>query len=339
MRTLFFLFKALLIVLLYALNTACSKSADNTIQDKITKSFSIDILEDEVYYFPAKKFQTENILYQPLRQFDLIFTAYDTNSSKTSYNSHLISQAIPGDYTHMLMYIGKDSQGFAYGVEMNSDISKDIRLGKNGLELDGHLYVYCLGSDFGEKECPVDNYIYGIDRYDYLWAKRLEPKLLQELKKDKKMLIQRIKQDLISAYPFELQFEISKELIKTKKILIVDSINNRGRDCASYFISLFEELLHLCLEDIRMDAKELEDYYMNDRVGQKAYIPLEYNLLTSGGLYFKDLIELQKFSFENNTPRDSQCRSEEKLKGFVTPDLIFNSPSMKEIKGLKDLVR
>jgi len=336
MNTLTLFFKPLLVFALTIVIAACSSDKGIT-QDEIIKSYAINLLKDETYYFPARKFQTDDIVYQPLKRFDIIFTAYDVNSSKTTQNSRLISQVIPGDYTHMLMYIGKDSEGFAYGVEMNSNISEHIQIGTDGLELGGRLYLYCLGSDYGDKSCPKDNYIYGLERYDYLWAKSLTPQLYQQLKKSENKFLQRIKEDLISAYPFKIQFYIGKSILETKEIQIIHNRYQDGGDCASYFIGLFENIAHICLKDVRMDARTLEEYYLNDTNGQQAYIPMEYNLFSKNDINLKYYLERKKYSFRDNKSRESKCSSGERIKGFVTPDLIFNSSSMEEIKGVSGL--
>ena len=62
-----------------------------------------------------------------------------------------------------------------------NSFSQNFSIGIDGLKLGGRLYVYCLGNDFGDKACPKDMYIHGIETYDYMWAKRLKPDLKKQL--------------------------------------------------------------------------------------------------------------------------------------------------------------
>ena len=88
--------------------------------DDIIHKYQVDRLKNEVYYFPANTPANEKIALQPLSQFDLIFVGH-AGSNDTSEEGQLTTDIIPGTYTHMLMYIGKDSDGLAYGIEMNVD--------------------------------------------------------------------------------------------------------------------------------------------------------------------------------------------------------------------------
>jgi len=124
--------------------------------------YQLEQLADDVYYFPSIKPGTTEVLYQPLKRFDFIFVGYDLNLERNEAGVRDLVLSIPGTYTHMLAYLGKDSDGYAYAVEMNADKAKSFSLGVDGLKVGGRLYVFCLGSDYGFKACPQDKYIYGI---------------------------------------------------------------------------------------------------------------------------------------------------------------------------------
>jgi hypothetical protein len=76
-------------------------------QSDINSSEFIDSLTNRSYSYLVKE---ENSLkyYQVLERFDLIFVAHD--------NMQNLSFVIPGFYTHVLMYLGKDSNGSAYAL-------------------------------------------------------------------------------------------------------------------------------------------------------------------------------------------------------------------------------
>ncbi len=93
----------------------------------------------------------------------------------TNYSDSFdITRSIPGKYTHVLTYLGKDSNGFAYAVEMNLSDDQEYILDLDGLKVNGKLYVYCLGRDYELNACPEDRYKYGLETYDFRVAKRMK---------------------------------------------------------------------------------------------------------------------------------------------------------------------
>ncbi len=319
MRVLFFI----VILLLVGCNSDSNDTSSLVTQDDIVKSYAIDRLINETYYFPAKNQSNSLPTYQPLERFDLIFVGHDFNS-----NASLLAHAIPGHYTHILTYLGKDSQGFAYAAEINSDESQNFSIGIDGLKVDGHLYIYCLGNDFGDNVCPKDAYIHGMETYDYMWAKRLKPELRELLIEHENRLITTIKEDLKTAYPFQLAFHIGPETPFTKVIPLIDDGRQKGTDCTAYFISLFEEVAEVCLDEIRIDAAALELYYLYDPIGQKAKLPAQYNPFSMEDIYLSELFSELGYSLIDNIPRQTSCPDSRMVTGIPIPDLIFDSPSM-----------
>ncbi len=328
-------FLLFIIILLFV---GCSSDSDDNsslvTQNDIVQSYAIDRLVNETYYFPAKKQSHSLPAYQPLEQFDLIFVGHDFNSSTSS-----LAYAIPGHYTHILTYLGKDSQGFAYAVEMNGDENQNFSIGIDGLKVGGQLNVYCLGNNFGDKVCPKDAYIYGMETYDYMWAKRLKPELQEQLREHKNKLITTIKEDLISEYPFQLAFHIDLETPLTKVIPLVNDGRQNGADCTAYFISLFEEVANVCLDEIQIDADALESYYLYDPIGQEAKLPAQYNPFSLKDIYLSELLSELGFLLIDNMPRQTSCPDNRIVTGIPIPDLIFSSPSMVEIEPVYEVIQ
>ena len=328
----------ILLFIIALLLGGCNSDMDNTsslvTQDDIIKSYAIDRLINETYYFPAKKQSHLTTAYQPLERFDLIFVGHDFNSSAS-----LLAHAIPGHYTHVLAYLGKDSEGFAYAVEMNAEESHNFNIGIDGLKVDGQLDVYCLGTDFGDKACPQDLYKHGMETYDYMWAKRLKPKLRTQLIKYENRLISIMKEDLITAYPIQLAFYIGLETPVNKIIPLVDDGRQNGADCGSYFISLFEEIAEVCLDEIRIDAAALELYYLYDPTGQKAKLPAQYNPFLQEDIYVSEVFSDLGYSLVDNMPRQTLCPDSRIVTGIPLPDLIFHSPSMAEVDPVYAIIQ
>lgn len=302
---------------------------DSVTQNDISERYAIDYLSNKAFIFPAIDSETKEITYQSLERFDLIFVGYDLNSSID--NGIDLARAIPGKYTHLLTYIGKDSEGFAYAVEMNSSENLSYTVAADGLWIDGQLFVYCLGSDYGQKLCPEDLYIHGLDRYDHMWAKQLKPDLKKVLFEHEDVLINTIKDDLVNAFPFQVPFHIGPETKFTKIIPIVDDGRRNGTDCTSYVSSLFEEVANVCMDDIRMTASEWEAYYLEDPIGQQSFIDESFNIFTDGTIFFSDLLTSYGYSFTNNIPRKTSCPDGREVVGMATPDLVFDSPSLVDV--------
>ncbi len=315
-----------LIILITPLLFSCDFNSSSS-------KFSLECLKNETYYFPAKKNANETVVYQAVERFDLIFVGHNIDAAPEGELNLALS--IPGYYTHMLSYIGKDSDGFAYAIEMNADENKSVTFGLNGLEVNGQLYMYCLGNDFGKDSCPKDDYIYGMETYDYMWAKRLRRELRENLLSHEKQLMRTVKDDLIKGYPFQLPLHLGLEILVNKEIPIIDDGRENGADCTGYFVSLFEEIAGVCMDDIRMSAEIFELYYRHNVLGMQAMIPEKYNLFYGEDIYVSKLLNEQGYSFVNNTPRKSSCLDERILRGMPIPDLVFNSPSLLDVDVVK----
>ncbi len=316
----FFLFLSLFFFL-----AGCSiKSIDR--QTDLDK-FSLDskTLYDEIYYFPAKKPNSSDINYQALKRFDLIFVGHDINNSSEKFKN--LSALIPGVYTHVLMYIGKDRDGFAYAIEMNADKKQTFTLDNDGLKIGGKLYFYCLGSDFNKKSCPKSDYAYGLKSYDYMWAKRLKV----DTKKYEKKLLLSIKKDYQNKLPFQIPLHVSLKTKDEKIVKLFSSKREDGASCAEYFVSLFEDTMDICIDDVRIDAKSLKEYYMHDKLGKEATIPLKYAVFFEKEVSLKDVFGKLGYDLVDDVPQKTRCKDRV---GVATPDLFFNSNIMMDIDGV-----
>lgn len=310
-------------------NSYISKSVENN----ILKTFAIEKLKNEIYYFPAKKFSHSEVVYQPLKRFDLIFVGHDVNSSAADFDIlQNTSALVPGRYTHVLAYMGKDANGFAYAVEMNADANQTFSVDLNGLDIGGKLYLYCLGKDFSNTPCPDDDYYYGMKIYDYMWAKQLRSDLREQLLKYEDKLITTIKKDLIKGYPFQIPFDLTMKTYVNKKAVLIEDGRQNGADCVSYFVSLFEEIAQVCPKDIRISASGLTLYYLYDSLGQKAKLPAKYEPKQNTDIYLSKILGDMNYTLINNQPRVTICPDNKIVTGVPTPDLLFNSPDMIKVK-------
>jgi len=308
-------------------NAAKENSARVSYED-IIYNHRIDLLKNEPYYFPSNLPGSETIVSLPLKRFDLIFVGHYQLDPENDL-TQIVSMLIPGLYTHVLMYLGKDSDGYAYAVEMNGDEDIDFSVDLSGFHMNGRLYVYCLGSDY-TKECPRDEYARGIETYDFMWPKRVEPGLHQRLMGYEKELVATIKGDIQNAFPFQIPLGLD---LFGKNIILVNDGRDNGADCSSYITSLFESFASVCLDDVTMQADAFTDYYFNDPKGQKAYLPAEYNPFGTEDIYVSDFLTDYGFHIVNGTPRQTKCPDGRIEVGIPTPQKLFDSPSMVEIEA------
>lgn len=292
------------------------------LQKRIVLDHEITLLSDESWYFPAKKPDDQEMSYLPLRRFDLIFTGYSALFD-SSYE-----RVIPGTYTHVLAYIGKDANGFAYGIEMNTDQDRTYTMDINGLQVGGQLYLYCLGSDYGKRPCPADLYFFGLERYDYLWAKSLAPHLKERLMSRESELMATIQQDLSDGFPFQLPFRVTLLTAFTKEIILHEDGRKNGTDCVDYFVSLFEEKANVCMNDIRIGADEISDYFLHDPQGKNVVLPAAYNPFGQKDVLASEMLTQEGFSIVDNQPRQTQCADGRVVSGIAIPDRVFNSSSL-----------
>ena len=135
--------KALFIIFIAILIFAFNSGSGSLDREKNLMVPDINILKNETYYFPSKSFSQRPVAYQPLERFDLIFSGHDVNVNSSKYDKiQNLSALTPGRYTHVLAYIGKDSDGLAYAVEMNVDKNQNFKLGMDGLKVGGRFYLY-----------------------------------------------------------------------------------------------------------------------------------------------------------------------------------------------------
>lgn len=311
-------------------NTDQNTTTEETVitMDDVIHGYKVDLLKDEVYYFPANTPFHEKEVIQPLKPLDFIF---EGRNPGTPPNGEIGGAFIPGLYTHMLMYIGKDSDGYAYGIEMTGHKDPNVYVKEDGtVHVDGQLYVYCLGSDYN-KECPKTEFTWGVLHHgDHLWAKRLAPQLHKTLLEHKAELLNIVKKDLQDIFPFQLPIKLT---FKGNFIDIIDDGRANGADCTDYMVTLLEKSAGVCMDNIYIDAKGLTDYFTHDPVGQQVYFAGEYNPFSDNDLYVSEILSQGIYSIRNNPPRQTACADKRQVVGIPVPNKVFHSQSLVDIPG------
>lgn len=219
-------------------------------------------LQDRTYFFPANRDPADPTSYLALRKWDIIFTGDRLDKPWTPLDEANINHLIPGPFNHIMIYLGKDSRGLAYAAELNTSSFDDP----------GGLRILCLGSDFGLLRHPEDQDLHDRRRLNRRWAMRLQEDDRLLLIEANGALMSRIQADLAMGFPYQLEFEHSGNLFDPHIYLVDDGFEG-GAGCSDYWTTLFEEYAGLCLKGVRMDVRELEDYFRNDPEGELAYAP------------------------------------------------------------------
>lgn len=324
--------KPMVIMLLVSIVFSGIYALEKPLQENGTSHPDISQLSNEIYYFPVQDDNQAEALFQPLQRFDLVFAGHNVDLQAAGFDKvQNLAALTPGKYTHVFAYMGKDENGLAYGVEMNVDKRQDFRLVMNGLKVSGKFYLHCLGSDFNNNSCPASSFLYGLNSYDYMTAKRLKPELHQKLLKHESQLMKTMAEDLEQGYPFQVPLAIDLKNITRKTVYLLDDGRKNGADCSSYFVSLFEEVADVCIEGARLQATDLSDYFLNDRLGRRAVIPAQYNPVLKQTVTLSSVLGEMGYALKNNSPRPSRCSGQQSVLGIPTPDALFNSPSLVSI--------
>jgi hypothetical protein len=298
---------------------------------------SIHDLRDMPYYLPVVRPDGSGNGVQALRRFDLIFTGHNISHQSAQYDKiQNLAALTPGQYTHVFAYVGKDHKGLAYAVEMNVDKSQEFSLNDQGISVSGQFYLHCLGSDFNQQACPKNSYLYGIHSYDYLLAKRLRPALLATLKAHEAQLMETMASDLAQNYPFQIPVDFSLHSFTDKTAYLRDDGRANGADCAAYFVSLFEEIGGICLQQVRVNATRLNDYYLNDAIGKRAVIPARYNPILKRSVSLHSLLAEMGYALKDKPGAGHLCAGRQAESGIPTPDALFNSPSLQTVALVND---
>jgi hypothetical protein len=274
-------------------------------------------LSDSAYQFPANYSPRDKMVYLTLRRWDLIFTGDRANVPQAQVDSENVNRLIPGPFNHIMVYMGKDSRGLAYAVELNT----------GGFDNSGGLRLICLGSDYGVIRHPEFQYLQDRRYLNRRWAMRFREDVLAQLKDAESVLLARIKSDLVLGFPYQLEFAHSGSLFDPKVHIIDDGFRG-GAGCSDYWTTLFEQYADVCLKGVRLTAEELEAYFLTDPEGLQAYAPPEISPF-SDPVSIAAIIGLGFYAVPD-APHVFPCDQSEET-GLVLPSLIMESPMLEEI--------
>lgn len=295
-------------------NVAASQFEVNNVQD-----IHLNELNDELYLFPASHPGNNKITTIPLQRWDIIFVG-DLKAS--AYNEDNVNVLIPGDYDHILIYLGRDQSGIPYAVEMTYSLENEI-VNLRLLHLP-EFYTVLPGSD----SMPIPIITKPIWEYNNRWAKRLVPSELEKVLKNEKELLHKIETHWRNKFEYHLEYSWSGDF-NDKQIYLVDDGLNNGASCTDYWLTLFENIAGVCIHHARINAHDLTDYYLNDPVVSQSPIPESLNpfsfMITSS-----ELINTLNFKLVDPPAHIFSCDTTAET-GVAIPSRLINSPQLEEI--------
>lgn len=278
----------------------------------------IHSLRDAVYHFPANYTPREPTVYLPLKRWDIIFTGDHVNKPGELIDSENINRLIPGPFNHIMIYMGKDSRGLAYAIELNTGSFDDA---------EGGIRLVYLGSDYGVIRHPLFQYMQDRKLMDRRWAMRFRDDIRSQLEAASDVLLARLKSDLVLGFPYQLEFTHSGSLFDPE-VRIVDDGFEGGAGCSDYWTTLFEEFAGVCMKGVRMTVEDLENYFLTDPEGQQAYAPPEISPFADP-LTIATILGLGYYAVPDEPHVFSCDQSQES--GLVIPALMMDSPMLEEI--------
>ena len=321
MRFLSAIARCLLLAGLFCAMTACEE--DSTLQDRILAESALDELSDEVYLFPANNESNSPAVYLPIRKWDLFFVGDVHRYEEVPY-PELSNLVIPGKYNHMLVYVGKDADGYAYAVELNIGA---VSIANYTVRTTGRLSLLCIGTDRNAETHPSGQGAHKRDHYGIRWAKTFTPSAHAQLMSRDGELLVRLTSDLRARHPYQLQFSVPilEFLEGQRSVQLIDDGFEGGSSCAEYWVSLFETYAGVCIKGSRMNSAQLIRYFRTSAEGRAAYLPAALNPLGAGNLPVGKMIADGVITLRNPPPHVWACDGSAET-GIVIPDYVMRSP-------------
>lgn len=257
-----------------------------------------------------------------IKPFDFIFVGgFPDNLDTPDFDESETNLAIPGKYTHLIVYLGRASDGTPYAAEMTTTLEErkyHFRL----IKLSDFMDDY----DSGRFDLPIVSV--NLYKYKNVDVKRLKPDDFNNVMSNKELILTQIYEDIKNMLTYEFQFFWSQDM-SDKNIYLIDDGVNGGIACTDYWLYLFEDIGGVCIKGSRADKTELIDYFTNDTVGKTVKIPSTLNPFPFD-LFIKDIVGFLGFEIHNPEPHFFSCDSSYEA-GISTPTKLYFSESIDEI--------
>lgn len=281
----------------------------------------LDSLKDEPYLLSARHPVDGSSRMISVQKWDVLFfgsSPFDTGLSESNLFGSVI---IPGDFSHIAIYLGRDEQGRACAMELTINLLKNNPYSMALTYLPENNDTVIPTSSNILPAMPKD-----ISSYHFRWAKRFIPSELTKIKAAEAKLLAQIQQDWENRFPYQLEFELASAFFN-RQFCLVDDGRQNGASCTDYWLDLFEEIGGVCIKGSRINASELKAQYFNSPEGSvQIYLDLGFIRLNFSP---KELLE-GGFTIVDPPPHVFQCDKTSET-GLPIPDMLFQSPQLEEI--------
>ncbi len=227
----------------------------------------LEDIQDESYLFPATLKGSGKVVALPLQRWDFVFLGEKVDDPATPGDETLLNRLIPGNFRHILMYLGRDGLGRPCALELIVAKAPYLRV----VRFPEFEPIYPSETI---PDLPVR--IEDIRAYQNRWAKRLGEDELVKLRAAEEGIFARIASDIKTDIPYQMEYNWSGDFSDMEIELIDDGVAN-GASCTDYLLSLLEVNAGVCIHGSRITAAELEEYFRSDALGSESTIPDEWN--------------------------------------------------------------
>jgi len=278
-------------------------------------------LADEIYLFPAQ-LDADLVTPLPLRRWDIIFLGDSGEDPSAADGQSMTDIVIPGRFSHILVYMGRDTEGVPYALEHTNSFEREIvnlrlvRLPEFSRAVPGSeaMMLPLLSKELWS--------------YRLRWAKRLVASELSKLLSSEQALLEKLEQDWRSGVDYQLEYSWSGDFTDRAVYLVDDGMAN-GASCTDYWLANLETVSNVCIHGSRMDAQELTDFYRLDPDAANAQLPESLNPFPFD-ISAAYLIDELGFYLVDPAPHIFSCDGSKET-GVPVPDRLFNSPQLEEI--------
>ncbi len=276
-------------------------------------------INDEPYLFPAAAALTGEVSGLSLQRWDFIFLGDRSDDPATLEDEAVLNRLIPGNFRHILLYLGRDSRGRPCGIELTSRNAPFLKVAR--FPEFGPVYP-------GDTALSLPVSIENIWAYKNRQAKRLRNDALKQLRAAAADVLKQFAFDLQTDILYQFEFDWSGDFFDKKVKLVDDGLAN-GASCTDYILSVLEESAGVCIYGSRITAAEAVDYYRFDPSGMRANIPEDWNPFPFP-VTVVDILNMG-YLLSNPPPHIFPCNMRNEV-GVPIPAKLVNSPQFVEIK-------
>jgi hypothetical protein len=257
---------------------------------------------------------------QYVRPWDIVAIGGCRDDPLTEIEEGIVSPFIPGDFTHIAVYLGRDSAGRAVAAELTDEIRLD------------HVAQFRLAvlpegiNDEAPDRLALTEVDVALNACDWRWSRPLQTADRDAVDSVADDLIAVIQRHWEDGFPYQLLYHWSGRLTD-KNVWLVDDGLEGGANCTDYWLALFEEIAGVCISGSRMTAEEIKTYFINDPIGAETPIPDVFNPLPIP-MTVKAILGLG-YRIIDPQPHQFSCDGTEET-GVAMPSRLILSPDLGE---------